>query len=78
MPWAVSSGEGGSVYPAYPIYDGLVVNIKKETWQDKEYVSPTAVFEGDSKKQGIRLHPNERARYEELKKIYDERKYGNK
>jgi len=60
------------------IYDGLVVNRKKETWQDKEYVSPKAVFEGESKKQGIKLHPNEKNRYEKLKKFYDEYRYGNK
>ena len=60
------------------IYDGLVVNQRNETWQDKEYVSPKAVFEGVSKKQGIKLHPNERVRYEEMKQIYNERKYGNK
>lgn len=23
MPWSVSSGEGGSVYPAYPIYEKM-------------------------------------------------------
>ena len=60
------------------IYDGLVVNQKNQAWHDKEYVSPTAVFEGHSKKQGIKLHPNEKVRYDEMKKIYNERKYGNK
>ena len=59
------------------IYDGLLLNSKIENWQDKEYVSPTAVFESYSKRKGLKLHPSERERIEEVKALYNKRKYGN-
>ena len=59
-------------------YDGLLLNTGNKNWQDKEYVSPTAVIEGDSKRKGYKLHPDEKDRYEEIKIIYKKRKYGDK
>ena len=37
MPWSVSSGEGGSVYPAYPVYHNKVKKFyPKSSGGDKD------------------------------------------
>lgn len=59
-------------------YDGFLINKKNEIWQDKEYVSPKAVYEGVSKGLGIKLHPDEKERYDELKTLYKKKNYGDK
>lgn len=50
--------------------DGYLINRNYEMWQDKEYVCFKAIIERDSVKEGIKLHPSEKERFELAKSNY--------
>ncbi|KMQ67688.1 hypothetical protein ACM39_12600 [Chryseobacterium sp. FH2] len=57
--------------------DGLLILNNLQNWQDKSYASIKGILESDFPKLGLKLHPIEKDRFNELKKKYQSESYGN-
>ncbi|SFZ96684.1 hypothetical protein SAMN05216324_1244 [Chryseobacterium limigenitum] len=57
--------------------DGLLLLNNSQIWQDKSYVSIKGLIEYDFVKLGLKLHPTEKDRFQELKQKYGAESYGN-